>query len=71
MWGLVATGLFATETLYNDVYPYGRGDDCAGAFYGGSGALLGANLVLLVVIAGWVGTLVGIVLWVAKRSVGE
>ena len=34
---------------------YDRADDCAGAFYGGSGAAVGANVVFILAVIGWVG----------------
>lgn len=49
-WGVVATGLFATESGVKAAYGYADG---WGAFYGGGGKQLGVQLLGMVVIAAW------------------
>ena len=51
MWGLIAVGFFAVGRPVNDFF--GPGTDY-GVIMGGSGKLLGAQLIALLVIAGWV-----------------
>jgi Amt family ammonium transporter len=46
MWGLIATGAFATESLVGDSSNYGF-------IMGGNGNLLGAQLVIILAILGW------------------
>jgi Amt family ammonium transporter len=62
-WGLFAAGLFTTREYYKQVYfsRYNNGesriDQCMGAFYGGNGWQLGANLCFIFAILAWVGSL--------------
>ena len=61
VWGVIAAGLFTTENNYRRAYAptFSDGTDraqhCAGAFYGGSGNMLGANLIFILVVLAWVG----------------
>ncbi|KAL7109904.1 hypothetical protein ACP275_06G204100 [Erythranthe tilingii] len=52
-WGLLFTGLFAKKAYVNEVYP-GRPDRPYGLFMGGGGKLLAAQIVQILVVAGWV-----------------
>ncbi|KAH6804858.1 ammonium transporter 1 [Perilla frutescens var. frutescens] len=52
-WGLIFTGLFAQKVYVNEVYP-GRPDRPYGLLMGGGGKLLGAQVVQVLVIIGWV-----------------
>lgn len=52
-WGVLFTGLFATKTYVNEVYP-GKPDRPYGLFMGGGGNLLAAQIIQIVVIIGWV-----------------
>lgn len=54
MWGMVASGLFATREGWTLVYGNGLEDKCCGLFYGCGFNLLGANLVLVGAIIAWV-----------------
>ncbi|KAK9919353.1 hypothetical protein M0R45_027951 [Rubus argutus] len=57
-WGLIFTGLFATERYVNEVYsgPSGRP---YGLFMGGGGKLLAAQIVQILVVLGWVTVTMG------------
>ena len=55
IWGVVASGLFATKDNYAVVY-YGEPDKCSGLFYGGNGSTLLANVVFILAVLAWVGT---------------
>ncbi|MQM20539.1 hypothetical protein Taro_053561 [Colocasia esculenta] len=57
-WGLIFTGLFAKERYVNEVYP-GRPGRPYGLFMGGGGSLLAAQVVQILVIAGWVSATMG------------
>ncbi|KAL2555389.1 Ammonium transporter 1 member 2 [Forsythia ovata] len=52
-WGVLFTGLFAKQAYVNEVYP-GRPDRPYGLFMGGGGKLLGAQIIQILVIIGWV-----------------
>ena len=54
-FGVVMAGLFATKENYANAYYSDRADDCAGIFYGGSGASLAAGIVFILSIIAWVG----------------
>ena len=54
IWGVIAAGLFATEEYYSAAYYSARAADCAGLFYGG-GAMLGANIMLVLFVIVWTG----------------
>lgn len=61
IWGVIAAGLFTTKqnyaNSYFELYDDGtsRAEHCQGAFYGGNGHQLGANIVFVLVVLGWVG----------------
>ncbi|CAN6582212.1 unnamed protein product [Malus baccata var. baccata] len=57
-WGLIFTGLFATEKYVNEVYS-GRSGRPYGLFMGGGGRLLAAQIVQILVVAGWVSATMG------------
>lgn len=66
-WGLLFTGLFAKKQYINEMfgfYPkkknemFGSGRS-SGLFMGGDGKLLAAQIILIVVIIGWVSVTVG------------
>jgi hypothetical protein len=58
-WGLVAAGLFSTESGYSDTivgfYSDGssRAKNCAGILYGGSGLQLAANVCFVLAVISW------------------
>jgi Amt family ammonium transporter len=57
-YGVIMAGLFATKENYAAAYGIydGAEDECAGLFYGGSGAQLGANLVFVLFVFCWTGS---------------
>ncbi|KAG1361888.1 ammonium transporter 1 member 2-like [Cocos nucifera] len=57
-WGIIFTALFAREKYVNEVY-MGRPGRPYGLFMGGGGRLLGAHIVQILVIAGWVSCTMG------------
>ncbi|XP_021281984.1 uncharacterized protein LOC110414912 [Herrania umbratica] len=65
-WGLLFTGLFATEAYVNEVYP-GRPGRPHGLFMGGGGKLLGAQIIQILVIAGWVTATMGPLFYVLHK----
>lgn len=64
-WGVIFTGLFANKKLITEVYGEGiHGEDRPyGLFMGGGPKLLGAQIVQVVVIIGWVSFLMGSLFW--------
>nr|WRI20320.1 hypothetical protein [Fagopyrum tataricum] len=56
-WGLIFTGLFATKKYVGEVY--GGSDRPYGLFMGGGGRLLGAQLIQICVVFGWVTVTMG------------
>ncbi|GMY20374.1 ammonium transporter 1 member 2-like [Fagus crenata] len=52
-WGVLFTGLFATTSYVNEVYP-GQPGRPYGLFMGGGGKLLAAQIVQTLVVLGWV-----------------
>ncbi|KAL8557700.1 hypothetical protein ACS0TY_004973 [Phlomoides rotata] len=52
-WGVLFTGLFAKQAFVNEVYP-GKPDRPYGLFMGGGGKLLAAQIIQILVVAGWV-----------------
>lgn len=58
MWGVLFTGLFAKQAYVNEVYS-GRPDRPYGLFMGGGGKLLAAQIVQILVVAGWVTATMG------------
>ncbi|KAL3648848.1 Ammonium transporter 1 member 1 [Castilleja foliolosa] len=57
-WGVIFTALFATEKYVNEVYPGNPGRPY-GLFMGGGGRLLGAHIIQILVIIGWVSATMG------------
>ncbi|KAL6194662.1 hypothetical protein ACLB2K_035743 [Fragaria x ananassa] len=57
-WGIIFTALFASEKYVNEVYP-GKPGRPYGLFMGGGGRLLGAHVVQILVIIGWVSATMG------------
>ncbi|KAK8712787.1 hypothetical protein V6N13_148015 [Hibiscus sabdariffa] len=57
-WGLLFTGLFAKKAYVNEVYP-GRPGRPYGLFMGGGGKLLGAQIIQILTIIGWVTATMG------------
>jgi Amt family ammonium transporter len=55
IWGVIASGLFATEKYYSAAYYGARASKCAGILYGGSGATLGVGITFLLFVTAWVG----------------
>jgi Amt family ammonium transporter len=75
-WGVIAAGLFTTEEGYANAY-YEKYNDgghraahCQGAFYGGHGHQLAANLCQVAVIIGWVVITVFVVFKITDMTVG-
>ncbi|KAM7258635.1 hypothetical protein ACFE04_014376 [Oxalis oulophora] len=65
-WGVIFTALFATKKYVKEVYP-GRPDKYYGLFMGGGFNLLGAHLVQILVITGWVSVLMGILFFTLHK----
>lgn len=65
-WGLLFTGLFATKAYVNEVYP-GLPGRPYGLFMGGGGKLLGAQIIQILVITGWVTATMGPLFYVLKK----
>ncbi|CAF2128612.1 hypothetical protein BRARA_C03943 [Brassica rapa] len=65
-WGLIFVGLFANEKYVNEVYGASPGRHY-GLFMGGGGKLLGAQLVQIVVIVGWVSATMGTLFFILKQ----
>lgn len=63
-WGLIFTGLFAKKKYVAQVYAEGRP---YGLFMGGGGKLLAAQVIQILVITGWVSTMMGILFYVLHR----
>ncbi|CAN8270522.1 unnamed protein product [Cochlearia groenlandica] len=63
-WGLIFVGLFAKERYVNEIYGTGRH---YGLFMGGGGKLLGAQLVQIIVIVGWVSATMGTLFFILKK----
>ncbi|KAI4338083.1 hypothetical protein L6164_016435 [Bauhinia variegata] len=57
-WGIIFTALFAKEAYVNEVYP-GKPGRPHGLFMGGGGKLLGAHIIQILVIIGWVSATMG------------
>eukprot|EP00903_Cladosiphon_okamuranus_P019445 g17879.t1 len=50
-WGVFAASLFAAKDNYSaSYYSYHRADKCAGAFYGGDGSAVAANVVFMLAV---------------------
>ena len=57
-WGLLFVGLFATEKYVREVYD-GPSDRPYGLLMGGGGKLLGAQIIQIIVVCGWVTVTMG------------
>ncbi|KAK1289974.1 Ammonium transporter 1 member 1 [Acorus calamus] len=57
-WGIIFTALFAEKKYVNQVYP-GHPNRPYGLFMGGGGKLLGAHIIQILVIIGWVSCTMG------------
>ncbi|KAL4363864.1 hypothetical protein GQ457_04G026790 [Hibiscus cannabinus] len=57
-WGIIFTGLFAKKDYVNEIYP-GKPGRPHGLFMGGGGRLLGAHLIQILVVTGWVSATMG------------
>ncbi|KAF3322207.1 ammonium transporter 1 member 2-like protein [Carex littledalei] len=66
MWGIIFTALFAREKYVNQVYP-GRPGRPYGLFMGGGGRLLGAHIVGILAIIGWVSATMGPLFFLLKK----
>ncbi|XP_059625403.1 ammonium transporter 1 member 2-like [Cornus florida] len=65
-WGILFTGLFATERYVNEVYP-GRPGRPYGLLMGGGGKLLAAQIIQIIVIIGWVTATMGPLFFVLNK----
>ncbi|XP_047336574.1 ammonium transporter 1 member 1-like [Impatiens glandulifera] len=65
-WGVIFTGLFAEEKYVNEVYP-GQVGRPFGLLMGGGWGLLGANVVEILVIFGWVSVTMGPLFLILKK----
>ncbi|ESQ37202.1 hypothetical protein EUTSA_v10002502mg [Eutrema salsugineum] len=65
-WGLIFVGLFANEKYINEVYGAGPGRRY-GLLMGGGGKLLGAQVVQILVIVGWVSATMGTLFFILKK----
>ncbi|XP_047316505.1 ammonium transporter 1 member 1-like [Impatiens glandulifera] len=63
-WGVLFTALFASEKYVNEVYKPGRP---YGLFMGGGWRLLGAHLIQILVIFGWVSVTMGPLFWILNK----
>eukprot|EP00246_Nothoceros_aenigmaticus_P011404 TRINITY_DN308_c0_g1_i1.p1 TRINITY_DN308_c0_g1~~TRINITY_DN308_c0_g1_i1.p1 ORF type:complete len:563 (+),score=55.82 TRINITY_DN308_c0_g1_i1:167-1690(+) len=66
MWGLLFVGLFAKQSYLAEVYT-DRNPDNHGLFYGGGGKLLAAQIVEILVIAGWVSAFMAPLFWLLHK----
>jgi Amt family ammonium transporter len=64
-WGLLFVGLFADKNYVQEVY--GGGDRPYGLFMGGGGKLLGAQIVEILVIAGFVSVTMGLLFFALHK----
>ncbi|KAH9550508.1 hypothetical protein CY35_10G075600 [Sphagnum magellanicum] len=64
-WGLLFVGLFADKNYVREVY--GGGDRPYGLFMGGGGKLLGAQIVEILVIAGFVSVTMGLLFFALHK----
>jgi Amt family ammonium transporter len=65
-WGIIFTALFAKEEYVNQVYP-GKPGRPYGLFMGGGGKLLGAHVIQILVIIGWVSATMGPLFFVLNK----
>lgn len=62
MWGVIAVGLFATDSVPDNDYN--------GLFYGGGFALLGSQLLGMICILAWTAVTITITFFVIKKTIG-
>lgn len=62
MWGVIAVGLFATDTAPDN--------DTSGLFYGGGFALLGSQLLGMICILGWTAVMITLAFFLIKKTIG-
>ncbi|XP_057429608.1 ammonium transporter 1 member 1-like [Lotus japonicus] len=65
-WGIIFTALFAKEEYVNQVYP-GKPGRPYGLFMGGGGKLLGAHVIQILVIIGWVSATMGPLFFILNK----
>lgn len=66
-WGIIFTALFAKEKYVNEVYPLEGGRSHYGLFMGGGGKLLGAHVIQILVIIGWVSATMGPLFYILHK----
>nr|GMD03387.1 ammonium transporter 1 member 1 [Ipomoea batatas]GME13001.1 ammonium transporter 1 member 1 [Ipomoea batatas] len=65
-WGIIFTGLFAKKKYVNEVYPGVPGRPY-GLLMGGGGKLLGAQIIQILVISGWVSATMGPLFYILHK----
>ena len=70
IWGTIAVGLFATNTVPEYAIANASGEELVGLFYGGGFALLGLQLLGFVSVAAWTAVTITIVFFVIKAIIG-
>ncbi|XP_031098198.1 ammonium transporter 1 member 1-like [Ipomoea triloba] len=65
-WGIIFTGLFAKKKYVNEVYP-DVPDRPYGLLMGGGGKLLGAQIIQILVISGWVSATMGPLFYILHK----
>ncbi|XP_044485449.1 ammonium transporter 1 member 1-like [Mangifera indica] len=65
-WGVIFTALFATKKYVNEIYS-GKPGRPYGLFMGGGGRLLGAHVIQILVIVGWVSATMGPLFFVLHK----
>eukprot|EP00904_Undaria_pinnatifida_P002669 jgi/Undpi1/12402/HiC_scaffold_5.g02074.m1 len=70
MWGVLAASLFATKDNYAAAYYADRASKCAGAFYGGDGSAVAANVVFILAVVAWVAVTCGTLFVAIKLTIG-
>ncbi|CAM9695684.1 unnamed protein product [Phaeothamnion confervicola] len=73
LWGVWATGLFATPNNYQETYPDGgseRAHRCCGVFYGCGGRLLGIQVIYSLALLAWVGANAVVLFTIIKYTIG-
>jgi len=70
IWGTIAVGLFANPDVPGYSLVDQNGDQLAGVFYGGGGALIGRQLVGMLAVAAWAAITMIIVFQAIKHTIG-
>lgn len=70
IWGTIAVGLFANPDVPGYSLVDQNGNQLAGVFYGGGGALIGRQLVGLLAVAAWAAITMIIVFQAIKHTIG-